>query len=116
MSIRRGSIGIQTSLKQASRKIVHELLDGARRYADGDLDLDGGLDFDAFCAFQPPQLRSGFDSAALRTWFESADQDGDNRLSTVEVFLWMLRNLSIKHGEPAVIQLFAKHDGDSSGR
>lgn len=100
---------------EASKKVANEVLDGARRFADCKLDSDAGLNFDAFVAFQPPQLRNSFDAAAFRIWFESADMDADGRLSASEVFLWMLRNAGIKHGDSALLYLFTQHDSSGSG-
>ena len=64
-----------------SKETMHEMhastREQATRFAEFDQDGNQQLDFEEFLAMQPRKIRETHSAAEIRTWFESADLDGD---------------------------------------
>lgn len=57
-----------------------------REFMAKDTDFSMTIDWDEFLAMQPADIRGKYSDAEIRTWFESADTDGNGSIDANEYF------------------------------
>lgn len=98
-----------------ARKVLNDVSQNSRRFADADKDGDQKLDYEEFVSMLPDVTRAKFSQADIRMWFDLADTDKSGELSISEFFMWTLSSASEKFGTDALMSVFSKYDPNSSG-
>lgn len=103
----------------ATRLAAHRMREDSVRFAEGDANLDGKLDFEEFLDIQPASLRETHSVHDIRRWFDQVDSDGDGAISLSEFFFWSLSKVVARstagQGANVVHAVFQKHDKDGTG-
>ena len=86
----------------------------AQDYEANDVDQDGKLDFDEFCALVRDREAGEFTEEELRARFEALDADGSGKVDMSEYLRWSLRE-ALTRSSTRVIDLFKQWDDDGSG-
>ena len=73
------------------------------------------LDFEEFLAIQPRAVRAQHSIDTIRSWFDSADSDGDGRVNVNEFFVYSLGAAAANVGPGALARVFERYDKDGSG-
>ena len=87
----------------------------ALRFAEADVDDSLGLSWDEFLKMQPPSVREHHSVGEIRTWFESADINGDGTVSVSEFFTWTLTKGAYHGGIHSIEAVFRRYDSRCDG-
>jgi len=88
--------------------------DRAGAFGHADLDQDGQLDFDEFCAMVKYRETTKYTEKQLREKFNDLDADGSGTVDLPEFINYSLRD-SLKRSKGRAIDLFRIWDEDDSG-
>ena len=86
----------------------------ASAFGHADLDNDGMLDFDEFCAMVKYRETTKYTEAQLREKFKELDDDGSGKVDLPEFIAYSLRD-SLRKSKGRAIDLFRVWDEDDSG-
>ena len=87
----------------------------AQRFAEVDIDSNQQLNFEEFCTLIPRAVRDVHGVGKMREWFDEADVDGDDSLSTNEYFVWTLSNARASGGPSPLRRACEKFDQNRNG-
>ena len=98
-----------------TRSIQRDMKMDMMRFAEFDDDKDSQLTFANFYAMMGRGVRKRFSKDDIRSWFDSADYNGDGFLDVNDYFRWALCNAARRHSLQELRNIFAEFDPNGSG-